>query len=117
MITNPEIKEESQMAYRNNPFRQGNYTYSNINNPVLNDLSAGSIKITDEIPLPNNVESTQENENLERKHSKHSPSIIEFIKERIAIEELILIGVIIVLLIERIEDEFLILMLAYILIF
>ena len=44
-------------------------------------------------------------------------SIFEFIKKRISIEELILIGLIILLLDESMEDDFLLLILIYILLF
>lgn len=104
------------------------YTYPN--NPYVHDVSLNkqdlnseSIKITDEIPLPNNRENSTENltedspEAPARNNARHRPSIIDFLKERITIEELILIGVIFVLFLEGVEEEFLILMLVYILIF
>ena len=110
---NLEAKEDRQMVYRNNAYMPRNYTYPN--NPVYHNLNTESIKVTDEIPLPNNVEI--ESGPVNRKQTKHSPSIIDFFKDKISLEEIILIGIIIVLIIEGVEDEFLLLMLLYILIF
>jgi hypothetical protein len=45
------------------------------------------------------------------------PAVANFLKEHIKLEELILIGLIILLLDESIEDDFLLIMLIYILLF
>jgi hypothetical protein len=108
------------MPYRNNPFMPRKYTYTNnsllhnesFNNPNIN---TESIKITDDIPLPNNIENSPGS--LNRKQTNPVSSILSIFKDKITLEEIILIGVIIILLLEGIEDEFLLLMLAYILIF
>lgn len=108
------------MPYRNNPFKIKRYTYSNTvlqpNEPFNNnDISTESINVSADIPLPNNKENIQDTG--DRKKVMNPSSIINFLKEKITIEEIILIGVIIVLLAEGVEDEFLLLMLVYILIF
>jgi hypothetical protein len=107
------------MPYRNSPFRHKRYTYSNNtllpNESFSKDMSAESIQVNADIPLPNNRENISESQH--RKKTFNPLSIINFFKERITLEEIILIGVIFVLLEEGIEDEFLLLMLVYILIF
>jgi hypothetical protein len=108
------------MPYQNNPFRHRRYTYPDnnllTNEPFTNnDISTESIKVSADIPLPNNKENAQGS--INQKRGMSPSSIINFFKNKITIEEIILIGVIFVLLEEGIEDEFLLLMLVYILIF
>jgi hypothetical protein len=106
------------MQYRNNPFYLRRYA----NNALLSNQSntnqnihIDTIKVTDDIPPPNNIENTSDS--LTRKQTKTPFSVINFFKDKITIEEIILIGVIFILLEEGVEDEFLLLMLVYILIF
>lgn len=108
------------MPNRNNPFRLKRYTYPNNSQLPAGSFNnknaeAESIKINADIPLPNNKENIQDS--ISRKKEKDSSSIIDFLKEKITIEEIILIGIIFVLLEEGVEDEFLLLLLLYILIF
>ena len=108
------------MVYRNNPYRPNAYTYSNLPHyqevpENTREIQPESIKITEEIPPPNDMEKATESTN--RKSAKGPASILNFFKDRITIEEIIIIGIILLLLFEGIEDEFLILMLVYILIF
>ena len=71
---------------------------------------------TEDIPLPNETEAA-----LDQKDSFHGirkaqrTSILDFFRQRIHIEEIILLGLIFLLLDEGIEDEFLLLLLLYIL--
>ena len=66
----------------------------------------------EKIPLPN-----EEEDAVEKQSTRHTqkPSIISFFKERIHIEEIILLGLIFVLLDEGIDDDLLLIVLVYIL--
>ncbi|HEX2926804.1 MAG TPA: hypothetical protein VHP38_11210 [Ruminiclostridium sp.] len=68
------------------------------------------------IPYPNEIEDIPPQKGIQRDVFNLS-YLIEFIRSRITIEEIIIIGVIVILLGEEVKDEFLILMLLYILIF
>jgi hypothetical protein len=68
------------------------------------------------IPLPNEIEGSFLHKRIPR-DGLNLASVVEFIQSRITIEEIVLIVVLIILLGEEIKDEFLILMLLYILIF
>jgi hypothetical protein len=108
------------MPHYNNPFRPRKYTYSNntlLGNapPKNHDVNVESLKTIDDIPLPNNIENPPDS--LKLRQSKPSSPFLSFLKNRITIEEIILIGVIFILIQEGVEDEFLLLMLLYILIF
>ena len=106
------------MQYRNNSFNPRKYTNSALlqNGSRTNQgIHTDTIKITDDIPPPNNIENTSDS--LNRTHAKDPFSFMKFFKDKITIEEIILIGVIFILLEEGVEDEFLLLMLIYILIF
>lgn len=69
-----------------------------------------------DIPLPNELENSGDVME-ERKKSIGLSSIIDFIREHIKIEEIILIGLIILLLDEAMEDQLLLVILIYILLF
>ena len=69
-----------------------------------------------DIPLPNEREYPYELAE-ERKKFPGLSSIFDFIKEHIKVEELILIGLIILLLDEAMEDQLLLIILVYILLF
>ena len=68
------------------------------------------------IPMPNESESARPIWSQGKGHSGLS-GIAGFIREHIRLEELILIGLIILLLGETIEDDFLLIILIYILLF
>lgn len=110
------------MLYKRNPQRQRRYGYQN---PAANQSAytttqkaeVEAIKTIEDIPLPNELESPSDFSPEYR--SPGIPSIINFFKERIHLEEIILIGVIFLLLDEGInglEDEFLLIMLVFVLI-
>lgn len=90
------------MLYQNYPYR------------VKNEMNQEAMPLPTHIPLPNNPEKVSE----EVRSPKFSlPSAFNFIKDRLTLEEIILIGILIILLWEGVADEFLLLMLVYILIF
>lgn len=68
------------------------------------------------IPMPNEKEASYGYHGGRKKQHGLS-SVIGFLRERIKLEELILIGLIIILLDESIEDDLLLIILAYILLF
>jgi len=65
------------------------------------------------IPLPNEMEDSPED--TDNMPSTHRSSVFDFFKNRIRLEEIILLGLIFVLLDEGIDDDFLLIMLVYIL--
>ena len=70
------------------------------------------------IPLPNEVEDSEPPKNQARSHLPFNfdlPFNLDFIKDKIHIEELILLGVLFVLLFEGVQDDFLIIMIIYVL--
>lgn len=74
------------------------------------------------IPLPNEREVIPETYGERKKSSLFNsgfslPAIFDFLRERIKLEEILLIALIVILLGESVQDEFLIIMLLYILIF
>lgn len=89
-------------------------------NPSYSMNSAGSYSHDDSdffgIPLPNEKEVLQKNENENRKGLSF-PSIIRYIQNHIKIEEIILIGLIVLMLDESYEDDLLLIILIYILLF
>ena len=109
--------------YRRNRQAQRRYGYHNV--PVAQGDS-GSIQNTDtfetlkemeDIPLPNESESPTEVPSELRNGGL--PNLLNFFRTRIHMEEIILIGLIILLLDEGLnglEDEFLLIMLIYLLI-
>ncbi len=68
------------------------------------------------IPLPNEKEIQQSSEGKNRKSISLS-SIIRYIQSHVKIEEIILIGLIVLLLDESLEDDLLLIILIYILLF
>jgi hypothetical protein len=79
------------------------------------------IQTVEEIPLPNISETeTENNAPLDLSRSQHflkrskRPSILDFLKERISIEELLLVGLIFLLFDEALDDELLLILLVYI---
>jgi hypothetical protein len=93
--------------------------YANFNTAPAYNLGASAIpeeniiKEVGKIPLPNEFET----ETGSRKFANTSflPDVFSKILGRIRLDDIILIGLIIVLLQERIEDEFLLIILIYIL--
>lgn len=103
------------MPYRRWPVSNRRYMQRSPSALIGNDtaLAGDTIKV-ERIPLPNEDET---GESIAISRGKvHKPSILDFIRN-IGIEEIILIGLIIILLNEGIEDEFILLMLVYILLF
>ena len=78
-------------------------------------ISKGGGKDLYNIPMPNEMESS--NEHWIDKKLPWYVTVFDFFKEHVKIEELILIGLILLLIEESIEDEFLLIMLIYILLF
>lgn len=75
----------------------------------------GHNEMTINIPLPNELE--EKPEHPSSIHNRHKSSFLEYLKKRITLEEVILLGLIFLLLDDAIEDEFLLIMLIYILLF
>ena len=69
------------------------------------------------IPLPNEVEAFPDNTTEKNSPRKQLSGIIKFIQKNVKIEELILIGLLILLLDESFEDDLLLIVLIYILLF
>ena len=67
-----------------------------------------------DIPLPNEKENSLESTNAPAVPGRHN-NILDFIKTHIHFEEIVLIGLIFILLDEGIDDEFLLIILVYIL--
>lgn len=82
--------------------------------------SAGSFVHNDSeffgIPLPNEKEISPNDESENRKGLSFS-SVIKYIQSHVKIEELILIGLIVLMLDESFEDDLLLIILFYILLF
>jgi hypothetical protein len=89
-------------------------------NPSYPTSSAGSFSHNDAdffgIPLPNEKE-IQTDEECEKKRGFTIPKIIKYIQKHITIEELILIGLILLILDESFDDDLLLIILIYILLF
>lgn len=100
------------MVYKRYPLGR-KYTY-NVNPPTVNnELNNAEIIVEKRIPLPNEREEPAPV--VRDRPCEARPSFISKILSRIGPEELILIGILILLLIEEINDDFLILILLYIL--
>jgi len=104
------------MSYRRYPQLNRRYYHQNgeeKREPASEALAAANIDISgtiDNIPLPTDMEESEfDSRDLTR------TSIFDFIKSKIHIEEIILIGLIFLLLAEGIGDEILIILLLYIL--
>lgn len=90
------------------------YGYQKPDNPSAQDGVYGGDFI--DIPLPNEREGPR----LPWSAGSGFPSlnrIIRFLKEHVTIEEIILVGLIILLLSESVEDELLLIILVYVLLF
>ncbi|HHW49010.1 MAG TPA: hypothetical protein GXX14_10405 [Clostridiaceae bacterium] len=105
------------MSYRRYPQLNRRYYHQNEREkrePSNEFFTPANIDISgtiDDIPLPTDMEETE----FDLKNASR-PSFLDFIKRRIHIEELILLGLIFLLLGEGIGDEILIILLLYILI-
>lgn len=86
--------------------------------PTYSMNSAGSLQNKDflGIPLPNEKETSPEYAG-ENKRVPSLAEIIQYVRRHIRIEEIILIGLIILMLDESIEDDLLLIILIYILLF
>ena len=77
------------------------------------------IQTVEEIPLPN-ISETDTGTNISLTRSQRTstkvrrPSILDFLRERIGIEEIVLLSLIILLLDESLDDELLLILLIYI---
>ncbi|RCX18789.1 hypothetical protein DFR58_10458 [Anaerobacterium chartisolvens] len=112
------------MPYRKKPLYNKKYTYSGSlsdnyrvpeNDKTVNTIIKESFEKNKDIPLPNEKEIPDANDNSSRGKGKFS---LMNIIESIRLEEIILIGLIFLLISEGlngIEDEFLLLILIYIL--
>lgn len=104
------------MPYRRYPQSNRRYTYGNEEEKketpdALFTAANSDISATiDDIPLPTDIE---EPETITRKFDK--PSLFDFIRDKIHIEEIILIGLILLLISEGIGDDVLIILLVYLL--
>jgi len=89
-------------------------------NPSYSVNGAGSYSHNDSdffgIPLPNEKE-VQAYEDPEKRKSFSFSKVIRYIQKHITIEELILIGLILLMLDESFEDDLLLIILIYILLF
>ncbi len=113
------------MPYRKKPLYNKKYTYSgslsdNYKAPAkdktFNTIIKESFEKNKDIPLPNEKEIPDTNDNSSR--GKNKFPLMNIIGERIHLEEIILIGLIFLLISEGlngIEDEFLLIILIYIL--
>lgn len=106
------------MVYRNSPQKPRRYSYENNSSPKngknnMDETFTDLLKDSETIPAPNLVENIPL-PSEKNKENRFLPSL-NFLKNKITIEEIILIGLIFLILDEGIEDEFLLLMLLYIL--
>lgn len=93
-------------------------SYSSSRYTVRKNLPDDSSAI--KIPYPNEIEAPVPKPRKGHEVKAGIPdfsSIVNYLKNNITIEEIILVGLIILLLGEEIKDEFLIIMLVYILLF
>lgn len=99
------------MPYRRWPAAGRRYDRSE-NRSASMALPAGDMKEVTDIPLPNIADEAHADRNSER---VHNPSFLSLLKNRITLEEIILLGLIILILDEGVEDEFILIMLIYVL--
>lgn len=108
---NPEMKEEGRMPYRNHPIRStGNTYFHGESKPDVDPF-------LHEIPLPNKVEEKAEVNSPPITPTDSLSRIFNFLETKITMEEIIILGVIGIILLDGIKDEFILLLLVYILIF
>ena len=88
--------------------RPRNFAYNK--SPSSSIKSGGSIKNVQDIPLPNEIDTARN----EKKNQRLS--LTDFISKRFQIDEIILLGLIFLLLEERINDDYLLIILTYLLI-
>lgn len=105
------------MLYRRYPYVNRQYMHSKSNVPAGNILNAELVgepqRTIEDIPLPN--EEPLETPNRHDIRRSHPFPFLSFFKKRIGIEEILLIGLLFILLQEGIDDEFLIIILLYLL--
>ncbi|MGI6778564.1 MAG: hypothetical protein ACOX7R_11320 [Acetivibrionales bacterium] len=98
------------MLYRRYPYYSKRHSHYNIDSEEKE--TSGSI------PLPNEeepIKEINETREIEEVQERYRPSLLDFIKKHIHLEEIILLGLIFILLDEGIDDDFLLIMLIYIL--
>jgi hypothetical protein len=95
------------------------YPFKRPRNFAYNKTTGGSVKKVEDIPLPNEVDAVRnEKKNTYGFSSKANKelSLTDFISKRFQIDEIILLGLIFLLLEERINDDYLLIILTYLLI-
>jgi hypothetical protein len=106
------------MLYRRHPYINRQYMHNNVNvhaGDMLNpDVVGEPQRTVDDIPLPN--EEPLESPRRQSTRKNQPFSFLNFFMERIGIEEILLLGLLFILLQEGIDDEFLIIILLYVLI-
>lgn len=100
------------MLYKRHPNSNRKHMHSNSGTEV-EAKKPEAIKAVSNIPLPNESEDITEQPYDTR---GHSALFIDIFKNRIYLDEIILVGLIFLLFQEGIEDEFLLIILVYILI-
>jgi hypothetical protein len=99
------------MVYRRPPF-SNRHTTNNITDQETEIKKPADIKETPEIPLPNESENVEDNLLDTRGHSS---AFINIFNHKIFLDEIILLGLLFLLFEEGVVDEFLVIILLYIL--
>jgi hypothetical protein len=106
------------MPYRRNPFANRKYFHTEEPAAVIEQSKIQSYPDQparlESIPMPNEADENTDVTPEMRKSGRLS--IIDFFKNRIRLEEIIIFGLIFILLQEEVEDELLLILLIYILI-
>lgn len=102
------------MLYGRHPYINRRYSHPNTKGKYENERPSEE-KQKVEIPLPNQSEVESSKVSKEGKEIARKSSFLDIIKNRIHLEEIILIGLILLFLKEGIEDELLIILLIYVL--
>lgn len=103
------------MFYRRPPARQRRNLYPARQIPVADIADSDVIRDIPDIPLPNEAEKSVL-PNQDASDTRGFPSI-SLLGKNLFLDDIILFGLIFLLLQERIEDEFLLILLVYILLF
>lgn len=102
-------KRNLRPIYRRYPY----YSYANREKNAEEELLPDGMKKISEIPLPNEVETPQKSQNPHMYRTGIS-SILSSLARNIRVEDIILIGLILLILDEGFEDDFLLFMLIFI---
>jgi hypothetical protein len=100
----------NQQIYRRHPY------FSMMSKPTgpVHDDAQDELKAIAGIPLPNEAEIPYEKPDDEKRKAKKT-NILDFFKNHIKVEDIILVGLIFLLIEEGIEDELLLLVLVFLL--